>query len=204
MNTSIMGSASAACLLLLASTTAVAQTAPAQTEPMMVAKIEAATGSTLKQGTEIRLETVTELSSNRSRVGDRIDLEVKDAVRLGGQTVIPAGTRAVGEITRRKDNGMWGKAGKLEFKPLYIKMGDRQIGLSATNSTADKGKAGTAGVVAAVVFLPVAGFFVKGTSAKIPARTAVTAYVDEDVPVAFAPAAAAAPAPIVVPATPNQ
>ncbi|HEY7809864.1 MAG TPA: hypothetical protein VIA98_05750 [Allosphingosinicella sp.] len=203
MNTSIMGSASAACLLLLASTAAVAQTAPAQTEPMMVAKIEAATGSTLKQGTEIRLETVTELSSNRSRVGDRIDLEVKDAVRLNGQTVIPAGTRAVGEITRRKDNGMWGKAGKLEFKPLYIKMGDRQIGLSATNSTADKGKAGTAGVVAAVVFLPVAGFFVKGTSAKIPARTAVTAYVDEDVPVAFAPAAAA-PAPIVVPGTPNQ
>jgi hypothetical protein len=203
MNKSIMGSASAACLLLLASTAAIAQTVPAQTEPMMVAKVEAATGSTLKQGTEIRLETVTELSSNRSRVGDRIDLEVKDAVRLNGQTVIPAGTRAVGEITRRKDNGMWGKAGKLEFKPLYIKMGDRQIGLSATNSTADKGKAGTAGVVAAVVFLPVAGFFVKGTSAKIPARTAVTAYVDEDVPVAFAPAAAAA-APIVVPATPNQ
>ena len=203
MNTSIMGSASAACLLLLASTAAIAQTVPAQTEPMMVAKVEAATGSTLKQGTEIRLETVTELSSNRSRVGDRIDLEVKDAVRLNGQTVIPAGTRAVGEITRRKDNGMWGKAGKLEFKPLYIKMGDRQIGLSATNSTADKGKAGTAGVVAAVVFLPVAGFFVKGTSAKIPARTAVTAYVDEDVPVAFAPAAAAS-APIVAPATPNQ
>ncbi|HEX9953729.1 MAG TPA: hypothetical protein VGB48_00755, partial [Allosphingosinicella sp.] len=163
MNKSIMGSASAACLLLLASTAAIAQTVPAQTEPMMVAKVEAATGSTLKQGTEIRLETVTELSSNRSRVGDRIDLEVKDAVRLNGQTVIPAGTRAVGEITRRKDNGMWGKAGKLEFTPLYIKMGDRQIGLSATNSTADKGKAGTAGVVAAVVFLPVAGFFVKGT-----------------------------------------
>jgi hypothetical protein len=40
----------------------------------MVAKIEAATGPALKQGTEIRLVTVSELSSNRNRVGDRIDL----------------------------------------------------------------------------------------------------------------------------------
>jgi hypothetical protein len=170
-------------------------------QPMMTAKIEAATGNGLKQGTEVRLVTVSELSSNRSRVGERIDLEVQDAVLLGGYTVIPAGARAVGEITRRKDSGMWGKAGKLEFKPLHIKVGDRQIRLSATNATADKGKAGTAGVIAAVAFLPVAGFFVKGTSAKIPARTAITAYLDEDVPVTFAPAA---PAGIVVPASPNR
>jgi hypothetical protein len=194
-----MGGISAACLMLLASTAA-----SGQSQPLMVAKAEAATGASLKQGTEIRLETVSELSSNRSRVGDRIDLEVRDAVQLDGQTVIPAGTRAIGEITRRKDNGMWGKAGKLEFKPLYIKMGDRQIGLSATDSTKDKGKSGTAGVVAAVVFLPVAGFFVKGTSAKIPARTAITAYLNEDVPVMFAAPAPVAPVAIVVPASPNR
>ena len=99
---------------------------------------------------------------------------------------------------------MWGKAGKLEFKPLHLKVGDRQIRLSATDATKDKGKSGTAGVVAAVVFLPVAGFFVKGTSAKIPARTGVTAYLDEDVPVMFAPAKPAAPAGIVVPVSPNR
>ncbi|HEX8585980.1 MAG TPA: hypothetical protein VF680_16415 [Allosphingosinicella sp.] len=198
MNKSILGSVSAACIMLLASTAAVGQS-----QPMMVG-VEAATGHSLKQGTEIRLETVVELSSNRSRVGDRIDLEVREAVQLDGQTVIPAGTRAVGEITRRKDSGMWGKAGKLEFKPLHLKMGDRLIQLSASSSTGDKGKSGTAGVVAAVVFLPVAGFFVKGTSAKIPARTAVTAYLDEDVPVMFAAAAPAAPAAILVPVSPNR
>jgi hypothetical protein len=194
MKRSILGSVSAACLMLLASPAAADQAQP------IVAKIEAATGNSLKLGTEVRLVTVSELSSNRSRVGDRIELEVQEAVQLNGQTVIPAGTRAIGEITRRKDSGMWGKAGKLEFKPLHIKMGDRQIRLSASDATKDKGKAGTAGVVAAVVFLPVAGFFVKGTSAKIPARTAVTAYLDEDVPVTFAPAA---PVGIVVPASPN-
>ena len=195
MNKSTLGSVSAACLMLIASSAAAAQS-----QPLMVGKVEAATGNILKQGTEVRLVTISELSSNRSRVGDRIDLEVQEAVQLNGQTVIPAGTRAVGEITRRKDSGMWGKAGKLEFKPVHIKMGERQIRLSANDATKDKGKAGTVGVVAAVVFLPVAGFFVKGSSAKIPARTSVTAYLDEEVPVTFAPAA---PAGIVV-STPNR
>jgi hypothetical protein len=150
----------------------------------------------LKAGTEVRLATVTELSSKRSKVGQRFDLEVTDPVALSGQTVIPAGARAVGEITRSKKSGMWGKSGKLETRLLYLTVNDRRIRL--TGASGDKGKAGTAGVVAAVVFLPVAGFFVKGTSARIPPRTAVTAYLDEDIPVVFA-AGQTGPAPLVVP-----
>jgi hypothetical protein len=80
---------------------------------------------------------------------------------------------------------MWGKAGKLEFRPIALKLADRQVRISGT-SMRDKGKAGTAGVVASVVFLPVAGFFVKGKSAKIPPQTKFTAYLDEDLPVIFA------------------
>ncbi len=44
---------------------------------------------------------------------------------------------------------------------------------------------------------PVVGFFVTGTSAVIPPRTPVTAYLDEDLPVVFANAVE--PAPLVVP-----
>jgi hypothetical protein len=156
-----------------------------------------ASGSMLRQGTEVRLVTLTELNSKRNKVGERFDMEVQESVQLNGQTVIPAGTRAVGEITLRKGKGMWGKSGKLEFRPIYLKMGDRQIRISA-NATRDKGKAGTAGVVAAVVVLPIAGFFVTGTSAHIAAQTPVVAQLDEDVPVVFA--AATAPPALVVPA----
>lgn len=171
--------------------------ASAQPAPIAVAPLEA--GPVLRQGTEIRLVTLTELNSKRNRVGERIDMEVQESVQLNGQTVIPAGTRAVGEITLRKGKGMWGKSGKLEFRPLYVKLGDRQIRISA-NATRDKGKAGTAGVVAAVAFLPVAGFLVTGTSARIPAQTPVVAQLDEDVPVVFSAAAAKVEA---VTATPN-
>lgn len=172
----------------------------AQAAPITVAPAEA--GPMLRQGTEIRLVTLTELNSKRDRVGERFDMEVQESVQLNGQTVIPAGTRAVGEITMRKGKGMWGKSGKLEFRPLYVKLGDRQIRISA-NSTRDKGKAGTAGVVAAVVFLPVAGFLVTGTSARIPAQTPVVAQLDEDVPVVFADPSAASAKVQAVTATPT-
>ncbi len=51
-------------------------------------------------------------------------------------------------------------------------------------------------------FLPVAGFFTTGTSAVIPMGAPVKAFIDEDVPIAFAPGAA--PAPMVVPAGPQR
>ena len=177
---------------------AFASPALAQQAPIVVGQ-QASPQNVLRQGTEVRMATLVELDSKRSRVGDRVDLEVSESVSLNGQIVIPAGTRGTGEITRRKGKGMWGKSGKLEFRPLYIRLGERQLRVSSPATTRDKGKAGTAGVVAAVAFLPVAGFFVTGTSARIPARTGITVHLDEDLPVVFA--APAAPAPYVVQAT---
>jgi len=60
----------------------------------------------------------------------------------------------------------------------------------------DKGVAGGVGAVAvsAIVFLP-AGFFMTGTSAMLPAGTAVKGFIDEDVPLNLV---AAAPAPLTV------
>ena len=138
----------------------------------------------LQRGTEVVLETTRELNSNDAKVGDRFDLEVREDVKLGGRTVIPAGTRAVGEVTMAKKKGMWGKSGKLDTRLLYIELGDQRIRI--TGAAGDKGKTGTAGVVASLAVVPVAGFFVTGTSAVIPPRTQTIATLDEDVPVQFA------------------
>ena len=127
--------------------------------------------------------------------------QVAEDVTLNGQVVIPAGTVAVGEVTRQRNRGMWGRRGILETRLLYIRLGDRQIRISG--AAGDRGRAGTAGVVGALVVLPVAGFFVTGTSAVIPPGTMTAAYLDEDIPVVFA--GPVAPQPLVVPATPpNQ
>lgn len=170
----------------------------AQTAPLVIGQPAAeANTPVLREGTEIRLATITELGSKHSKVGQRFDLEVTDPVMLEGQVVIPAGARAVGEVTRVKKKGMWGKSGKVDVQLLYVKVGDRQVRI--TGNADDKGKAGTAGVVASLVVIPVAGFFVTGTSAVIPPRTPVTGYLDEDIPVVFA-GKPTGPAPVVIPA----
>lgn len=92
----------------------------------------------------------------------------------------------MGEITDVKNKGMWGKSGHLGARVLYVTVNGRQIRLSGAFD--DKGTAGTAGVVGAAVLLPVAGFFVTGTSATVPAGTVVKGFLDEDVPLAMAAA----------------
>lgn len=168
-----------------------------------VAPIGAAPGGTmLRVGTEIPLKLSEELTTKgkKLRVGQRFHLETAEPVLVNGVNVIPVGTPAMGEITEVKNKGMWGKSGHLSARIVYLTVNGRQIRLSG--SFDDKGVAGGVGAVAAsaLVFLP-AGFFMTGTSARVPAGTVVKGFVDEDVPVAVpavqAPLAVAAPAAVV-------
>jgi hypothetical protein len=151
----------------------------------------------LHTGTDVRFRLLQELTTEdkRLRVGDRFRLEVSEPVLVQGVTVVPVGTSAVGEITQVRNKGMWGKSGKFTARLLYLTANGRQIRL--TGEFDDKGVAGGVGAVAvsALVFLP-AGFFMTGTSARLPAGTVVGGLIDEDVPLVL-PAQAALP-PMVV------
>ena len=93
---------------------------------------------------------------------------------------------------------MWGRRGILETRLLYVRVGDQQIRLNG--AAGDRGRAGTAGVVASIVVIPVVGFFVTGTSAVLPSGTATVGFTEEDVPVVFA--GSVTPTPLVVSAAP--
>ena len=69
-------------------------------------------------------------------------------------------------MTDIRNKGMWGKSGGINARVLYVRVDGRQIRL--TGQVDDKGVTGTAGVVGALVVIPVAGFFVTRTSARIP------------------------------------
>ncbi|MEO8724229.1 MAG: hypothetical protein ABI395_12075, partial [Sphingobium sp.] len=87
-----------------------------------------------------------------------------------------------------RNKGMWGKSGKINARALYVRVDGRQIRL--TGQIDDKGVAGGVGAaaVSGIVFLP-AGFFMTGTSAKIPLGTTMVAFLDEDIQLATAPVA---------------
>lgn len=149
----------------------------------------------MRTGTEVPLKLSEELTTKgkKLKVGQRFHMEVAENVSLQNQVVIPAGSPAVGEITEVRNKGMWGKSGHLTARIMYVTVNGRQIRLSGGFD--DKGVTGTAGVVGALAVVPVAGFFMTGTSAKIPIGFPVAGFVDEDVPLTMA---AAGPAPLAV------
>jgi hypothetical protein len=171
--------------------------APGHTQTAgMVVGAPAVNGSFLPQGTSVRLRTLSPLSSMDNKTGDRFDLEVAEDVLLNGRVVIPRGSPAKGEVAMVKKKGMWGKSGKLETRVLSVRANGRDIPLRGT--VADKGDTGTAGVVGSILVLPIAGFFVTGTSATLPQGTGFTGLTESDLPVTFADQMPAPPAAIIV------
>jgi hypothetical protein len=162
----------------------------------------ATVNAVLRVGTEVPLRLSEELTTKgkKLRVGNRFHLETSEAVVVQGVVVVPAGSPAMGEITDVRNKGMWGKSGHLAARLLYVTVNGRQIRLSGAFD--DKGVAGGVGaaLVSGIVFLP-AGFFMTGTSARVPMGTVVKGFIDEDVPLAIA-AAAPAPLQVAAPAAP--
>jgi hypothetical protein len=108
-------------------------------------------------------------------------MEVAENLNLNVKIDIQSGSPVQGEITEVRNKGMWGKSGHITARVLYTTVGGRQVRLSG--SFDDKGVTGTAGVVGAIVLVPLAGFFVTGTSARIPSGSVVSASLDEDIAV---------------------
>jgi len=194
-----------ASALLVGAVPALAQTTPAAptavlapapaTAPMAVAPGAAVNPEMLRAGTPIALkmsETIT-TKGKKLEAGYLAHLEVMDAVRVNGVIVIPVGSPAIAEVTDVRNKGMWGKSGRINARLLYVTVGDRKIRLRGIFD--DKGVTGTAGVVAAIAFVPIAGFFTTGTSASLPLGAGVNGFVDEDINLvsAGAPVPASAP-----------
>jgi hypothetical protein len=196
MNTAILAATAAA--LFVAPAIQAQEVVPIQAAPASAAIPEIVTSNAvLRAGTPVALRLMEEITTKKkaARVGQRFMMEVSEPVIVNGVTVLPSGTPAWGEITTVRNKGMWGKSGKLDARILYLRHNGRQIRLTGTFD--DKGVTGTAGVVGAIALVPIAGFFVTGTSAVLPKGGNVGGFIDEDVVLAFANGG---PAPMQVPA----
>ncbi|HEX6377028.1 MAG TPA: hypothetical protein VFZ91_15055 [Allosphingosinicella sp.] len=158
----------AAALLAGAGAGGAAQPAPAEAGPV------------LRQGTRVAMKTIQPLSSKRAHQGQRFDLEVSEEVRVAGLLVIPRGARGVGEVSRAVPKGMMGRAGTLEVRVLFVEVGGARIRLDG--QAEEHGKGGPAPVALAAPLIGLGSAFVTGTSAVIPAGSAIDGFVYQDVP----------------------
>lgn len=140
----------------------------------------------LEDATPVKLKLPRNLSSEHEKVGDRVDFEVQEDVKVKDVLVIPKGGIAWGSITEAQPHRRMGRAGKLDLKLDEVRLVDgERIPLRAVRDAKGSGRQGlmTAGIVASgVLFFPVAPLFLfmRGKDVTIPKGAEITAYVEGD------------------------
>lgn len=132
----------------------------------------------LPMGTPLQLTTRTELNTKDNHAGDRFYLEVAEPITYRGQVVVPVGSIAVGEVTRSERNGHFGKRGQLAIRLHYVETPSGQVRLSGRLDRTGQGQGLLAIGGGAVIAWPM--LFIHGTSGRLPADSAVTAYLADD------------------------
>lgn len=176
----------AGAALLLVPSAAFAQDVPAAQPAVAVTAAAPMTAeAVLPANSEVVLTMNSAVSSKSHRLGEKFSLTVAQDVKANGMTVIPRGTRAVAQITRRTGKGGFGKSGKLDFTFRYLDHNGMQIPIEGRHHQAGEGRGGAAvaGVVAAGL---VGGMLVKGKSAKIEEGREFTVRTMEAIPVTLA------------------
>jgi hypothetical protein len=148
-------------------------------------------------GTPVRLSLGRTISSASEKVGNSVDFEVAEEVKINNVVIIPVGAVALATVTAAEHKKHLGRAGTLELKLDSIRLAD---GEKAAMKATEGGKAGghvgvmtTAMVASGIFFFPAAPLFLfmHGKDMTIPKGTEITAYVNGDVPLTmsrFAPA----------------
>jgi hypothetical protein len=140
-----------------------------------------ASGNVLRAGAPVPVALSEALTTKGKtlKVGQLVRLEVAEDVMLNGRVAIPARSPVEGVLTEVRNKGMWGKSGAIHLHLNSVNINGTSIRLKGDMDS--RGQTGTAGVVGAIVALPVAGFFVTGTSAEMPLNMPGRAFLDQDI-----------------------
>ena len=158
----------------------------------------------LSEDTPVRMKITRTMSSKDAKVGEKVDFEILEDVKVKDVVVIQHGAMAIATVTRAQPKRSMGRSGKLDINIDYVQLVDgEKVPLRAVKGGAGGShtKAVTGAVVAtAIVFFPAAPFFlfIQGKNITIPQGTEVTAYVAGDTPLdpaKFTQAALSSPVP---------
>jgi hypothetical protein len=142
----------------------------------------------LHDGTPLRLRLNRNVSSADARVGESVDFEVLEDLKVNDQLVVARGTNALATVTEAVPKKRMARGGKLGVNIDSVRLvDDEKVALRAVKEGSGGGHTGamTGGMVAtAIVFFPAAPFFLfmHGKDVTIPKGTEITAYVNGEIP----------------------
>lgn len=156
----------------------------------------------LSEDTPVRIKLTRTMSSKDAKLGEKVDFEVLEDVKVKDVLVIQHGAMAIATVTKAQPKRSMGRSGKLDINIDYVQLVDgEKIPLRATKGGSGGSHTGAmtgAMVATGILFFPAAPLFLfmKGKNITIPQGTEVTAYVAGDTPLdpaKFAQAAASDP-----------
>lgn len=141
----------------------------------------------LHDATPVRMRLTRNISSADATVGETVDFEVLDDVKIGDTLIIARGGTAIATVTQAQKKRRMARGGKLDVNIDYVRAvnGDK-IALRAVKETSGGGHTGamTGAIVAtSLVLLPAAPFFLfmHGKDVTIPKGTELTAYSNGEI-----------------------
>jgi len=136
-------------------------------------------GCLLRDGTEVTLTFVAEISSKTAHEGDPVEFLLNDDLKVGEKVVAAKGSHAVAMVSSAKKAGMMGKPGELNIQLQYLVVGNNHVHLRGTKGKEGESKTG-ATVALTVLFGPI-GLIKHGKDVQIPQGTPLKAYLDQDI-----------------------
>jgi len=146
----------------------------------------AACGFCLPDGTKVPLVLGRELSSGKESVGNRVDFEVTEDIKVKDALVIPKGSLAMGTVVEAQARRRLGRAGKLDVRIEEVRLADgSRARLRSMQENKGKGRQGlmTGAIIASgILFFPAAPvfLFMRGKDVVIAKGTPVASYIDGD------------------------
>ena len=136
-------------------------------------------GCLVRDSTPVALKFAADLSSKTAHEGDPVEFLLDEDMKVGETVVVAKGAHAVATVSSAKKAGMMGKPGELNVQLQYLVVGSNHVHLRGTKGREGESKTG-ATVALTVIFGPI-GLIKHGKNVDIPAGTALTAYVDQDI-----------------------
>lgn len=133
----------------------------------------------LSEGTDVPLKFDQDISSRTAAEGDQVEFVLAEDLKVGDVVVAKAGCKAVGEVTNAKKAGMMGKAGELNVRLQYVKVGNAKVHLRGSKGKEGENSTGTA-VALTVLFGPI-GLIKHGHDIDVKKGAPLKAYVADDV-----------------------
>ena len=133
----------------------------------------------LPEGTDVSLLFDEDLSSKTATQDDEVTFILAEDLKVGNIVVAKEGSKARGEVTNAQRAGMMGKAGQLNIRLTYLKVGNFKVKLRGVKGK--EGESGTTGAIVLTVLFGPIGLIKHGKDININKGTALKAYVADDI-----------------------